>query len=55
MPLRRNTYRKRRTRRRVGGSWLGDALTKAHDFIKKNRLVSTVSNALGSALRKCHW
>ena len=46
----KKTYKKTRTkRRRVGGSWLGDAFTKAHDFVKKNKLVSTIANALGSA------
>ncbi len=39
--------RRRRTRRR-GGSWLGDAFTKAHDFIKSNKLVSRIANGLSA-------
>ena len=37
-----------RPRRRHGGSWLGDALSKAHNWIKSKKIVSTVANALGS-------
>ena len=40
--------RLRRRRRRHGGSWLGDKISQAHNWIKKNKLVSTVANALGS-------
>ncbi len=50
-----NGYRKRRVgrprlRKRGKGffSSIGNALSKAHDFIKSNKLVSTVGNALGS-------
>lgn len=43
--------RKRRrvgVRRRHGGSWLGDAFSKAHDFIKNNKLVSRIANGLSA-------
>lgn len=47
MPIRYGIGRKRRRVRRRGGSLL-DALRSAHDWIKKNRVISTVGNALGS-------
>ncbi len=40
-----------RPRRRHGGSFfgsIGNALSKAHDFIKNNKIISTVGNALGA-------
>ena len=40
-----------RPRRRHGAGFfssLGNALSKAHDFVKSNHLVSTIGNALGS-------
>jgi hypothetical protein len=47
---RRVGLRRRRVRRR-GGSFfgsIGNALSKAHDWIKSNKVISTVGKALGS-------
>ena len=41
----RRTRRPRRVRRRGGGFM--DALRSAHDWIKKNKIISTVGSALG--------
>lgn len=51
MPVRRKyTLRKRTTRRRGRGFFqnIGSALSKAHDWIKSNKIISTVGKALGS-------
>jgi len=54
MPVKR-TYRARKrrvARPRYGGSFFGDvgnALSKAHDFIKSHKLVSSVANGLSAA------
>lgn len=37
-----------RRRRRRGGSWLTNALSKAHNWIKSKKIISTVGNALGA-------
>ena len=51
MPVRRKyTLRKRTTRRRGRGFFqnIGNALSKAHDWFKSNKIISTVGKALGS-------
>ena len=51
MPVRRKyTLRKRTTRRRGRGFFqnIGNALSKAHDWIKSNKIISTVGSALGA-------
>ncbi len=42
--------RRRKPRRRGAGffSSIGNALSKAHDWVKNNKIISTVGNALGS-------
>src|SRR4051794_6650078 len=43
--------RRRRVTRRRGGSFfssIGNALSNAHNFIKSNRIISTVGSALGA-------
>ena len=47
MPAHRRMVR-RSTKRQRGGS-LGSWLRKAHDFIKKNKLISRIGGILGSA------
>ena len=51
MPVRRKyTLRKRTTRRRGRGFFqnIGNALSKAHDWFKSKKIISTVGKALGS-------
>ena len=42
----RRPIRRRRVRRARGGGFM-DALRSAHDWIKKNKIISTVGSALG--------
>ena len=47
MPIRRSGVHRRRRTRRHGAGFL-DAIRSAHNFIKNNKIISTVGNALGA-------